>query len=110
MQRARFGWTLIQTLDLRVASMAYLRTIERRTSMSEFLNAWWTYFEDAYGIPEPEDWDQVRDYEQYTSEYRRVSLPQPGFTSQLTESSVYTVLFVGMRSAGVTHHRTAESV
>ncbi|KAJ3534421.1 hypothetical protein NMY22_g6936 [Coprinellus aureogranulatus] len=67
----RPGWTVLQRLDLHVAAIVYLRSVERRTCISTFLATWWDYWVEVYGIPDPDDWDQVDSYEDHVSEQRR---------------------------------------
>ncbi|KAJ3528742.1 hypothetical protein NMY22_g9284 [Coprinellus aureogranulatus] len=64
-------WTLLQTLDLHVAAIVYLRCIDQRTCIPTFLGTWWEYWKGAYGIEEPDDWDKVNDDEDGIGEQRR---------------------------------------
>ncbi|KAJ3543801.1 hypothetical protein NMY22_g3014 [Coprinellus aureogranulatus] len=71
MPRIRPGWTLLQTFDLRVAAIGYLRMMESRSPPNAFHSDWTEYWDSAYGIPDPDNWDDVDNYEEYVEEYRR---------------------------------------
>ena len=70
----REGWTLLQSLDLRVGAIEYLRVLNRRSSQVAFLEGFWTFWRTAHGVYDPQNWDEVNSYEEYISDYRRVSV------------------------------------
>ncbi|TEB25840.1 hypothetical protein FA13DRAFT_1796155 [Coprinellus micaceus] len=71
MPYTRPGWTLLQSLELRVGAIEYLRVLERGTCPLQFFRTWWVYWHSAYGIPDPEDWSDVIDYSAYIADYRQ---------------------------------------
>lgn len=58
-------WTFLETIDLRLCAIEYLRMMERRTSPQEYFAKTWDYWVDAHGIPDPGNWDNVSDYSEY---------------------------------------------
>lgn len=72
MPTLRHGWTIPESIDLRIAAIQYLRAIQRRESIPTFLTRWWDYWRDTYGVPNPGNWDEVNNYRDHVEDYRRV--------------------------------------
>lgn len=64
----------MQLLELQVGAIEYLRTIQRGANVTQFFEAWWQMWTspEVYGMPVPDDWDEVNDYGQFLEEYREV--------------------------------------
>lgn len=65
-------WTYLQLLEMRLISIEYLRALERHSSMRDFVTDTWNFWVSLYGIPIPDNWDGVDDYEEFIQEYRMV--------------------------------------
>ncbi|KAJ3530927.1 hypothetical protein NMY22_g8371 [Coprinellus aureogranulatus] len=63
-------WTYMQILEMRVGAIKLLRAISRHTNITRFEDSWWRYWVATYGLPVPEDWDEVRDYDEFIEDYR----------------------------------------
>ncbi|KAJ3499799.1 hypothetical protein NMY22_g19479 [Coprinellus aureogranulatus] len=71
MPLTRPGFTIIQSLDLRMGAIEWLRCLERRSCQQLFFSEWWAFWLDEHGIPDPDNWNDVHNYENYVAEYRR---------------------------------------
>ncbi|KAJ3519642.1 hypothetical protein NMY22_g13109 [Coprinellus aureogranulatus] len=66
----RISFTFNQLIEMRVGAAELLRAIQRHSNLSDFENDWWSCYTAVNGLPVPNDWDEVPDYEEFIDEYR----------------------------------------
>lgn len=65
-------WSYIQLIEMRLGAAELLRTIDRGANLRHFSSDWWDLWLLWYGMPVPQDWDEVPDYSEFVTEYREV--------------------------------------
>lgn len=67
-------WSYRQVLDMRVLAGELLRWIDRGGNVGHFRNEMWLLWLMLYGIPEPDDLEEVDDHEEFLREYRDIRM------------------------------------
>lgn len=80
----RIFWTYLQIIEMRLAAIDLLLTINEYGNLHDFVSDWWDIWLLTYGMPVPDDWDEVPDYELFVDEYREVRSPVHYVASPLT--------------------------
>ncbi|TEB31119.1 hypothetical protein FA13DRAFT_1709962 [Coprinellus micaceus] len=70
MPATRPGWNVLQSLELHVAGIELLGTIENGEDVSTFLDDWWVYWYVSWGIPKPRTYQEIVDITGFITEYQ----------------------------------------